>query len=70
MTGETRVMAEKEMKSEMSVRSILHTEEGVEWGIKIWDKFESERRDMRRRQNKQENVGQREENIWGMGTLE
>lgn len=34
--------AGREMEEDVSVRSLLYTEKGVEWGVKIWDEFEKE----------------------------
>lgn len=51
----------------MSIKTLLYTEEGMEWAIKIWDEFVANRREEREAQEGQGE--EREGKIWGMGNL-
>lgn len=70
LAEEARMKAGREMEEEVSVRSLLHTEKGVEWGEKIWDEFENERGSIKRRQREQEGIEEKEEDLWDMGALD
>lgn len=51
---------------EVSLKTLLYTEEGVEWAVEIWDEFARNRKGERETQR----VGEdKQEKMWGMGEL-
>lgn len=67
LAEETRGVAYAKMKQEMNLRSLLYTEKGLEWAVKIWDEFARNRRELR---TLKEDMEEKLTGIWGMGKLE
>lgn len=55
--------------SEMDLRRLLYSQDGVEETAKIWKEFEQARRGIKERQGEQEEEGEREK-WWGWGEVE